>query len=56
MTKGSFIELLSTMSKEDIDRLIREKGKPRKPIKMFIHLTEEDIPRKQVDSHKINMA
>lgn len=40
MTKRSFIELLTTMSKEDIDRWIKEKGKPRKPIKVFIHLDE----------------
>lgn len=47
MTKKSFIEVLMSMDKEDIDKLIKEKGKPRKTIKPFIHLEDDEyVPKK----------
>jgi predicted RNA-binding protein YlqC (UPF0109 family) len=38
LSKENFIKLLTAMSKEDMNKLIKEKGKPRKCIKAFIHL------------------
>ena len=42
MTKKNFLEVLQSLDREDIDKLIKEKGKPRKTIRPFIHLEDGD--------------
>ena len=46
MKNEDFIKVLTAMSKEDINKFIKEKGKPRKCIKAFIHIDKEPNPSK----------
>lgn len=39
MEKEAFLEKLRHLDKEDIDKLIKEKGKPIKPVNPFIDLS-----------------
>ena len=54
MTKDTFLQDLEFLSKEDIDRIIKEKGKPRKPVNPFIDLTLFKPDQNElVDSRKL---